>query len=146
MKVSASTKKEKAALLEGKEKNAALAKAAALNHQSNGGGKNSPAADIGESMLEFRRIFTNCKPSVLKVGAQKLIAELKERLDENSAMFASELSPGSAMNTKFILEELMQPLLEKVETTKLFNGANERPKGRRELLEALDAFIASYYS
>ncbi|CAL6318740.1 unnamed protein product [Bathycoccus prasinos] len=146
MKVSASTKKEKAALLEGKEKNAALAKAAALNLQSNGGGKNSPAADIGESMLEFRRIFTNCKPSVLKVGAQKLIAELKERLDENSAMFASELSPGSAMNTKFILEELMQPLLEKVETTKLFNGANERPKGRRELLEALDAFIASYYS
>ena len=146
MKVSASTKKEKAALLEGKEKNAALAKAAALNHQSNGGGKNSPAADIGESMLEFRRIFTNYKPSVLKVGAQKLIAELKERLDENSAMFASELSPGSAMNTKFILEELMQPLLEKVERTKLFNGANERPKGRRELLEALDAFIASYYS
>jgi hypothetical protein len=146
MKVSASTKKEKAALLEGKEKNAALAKAAALNHQSNGGGKNSPAADIGESMLEFRRIFTNCKPSVLKVGAQRLIAELKERLDENSAMFASELSPGSAMNTKYILEELMQPLLEKVETTKLFNGANERPKGRRELLEALDAFIASYYS
>ena len=61
-------------------------------------------------------------------------------------MFASELSPGSAMNTKFILEELMQPLLEKVETTKLFNGANERLKGRRELLEALDAFIASYYS
>ncbi|CAL6308833.1 unnamed protein product [Bathycoccus prasinos] len=146
MKVSASTKKKKAALLEGKEKNAALAKAAALNHQSNGGGKNSPAADVGESMLEFRRIFTNCKPSVLKVGAQKLIAELKERLDENSAMFASELSPGSAMNTKFILEELMQPLLEKVETTKLFNGANERLKGRRELLEALDAFIASYYS
>ncbi|CAL6317997.1 unnamed protein product [Bathycoccus prasinos] len=146
MKVSASTKKTKAALLEGKEKNAALAKAAALNHQSNGGGKNSPAADVGESMLEFRRIFTNCKPSVLKVGAQKLIAELKERLDENSAMFASELSPGSAMNTKFILEELMQPLLEKVETTKLFNGANERLKGRRELLEALDAFIASYYS
>ena len=146
MKISASTKKEKAALLEGKEKNAALAKAAALNHQSNGGGKNSPAADVGESMLEFRRIFTNCKPSVLKVGAQKLIAELKERLNENSAMFASELSPGSAMNTKFILEELMQPLLEKVETTKLFNGANERPKGRREVLEALDAFIASYYS
>jgi len=146
MKISASTKKEKAALLEGKEKNAALAKAAALNHKSNGGGKNSPAADVGESMLEFRRIFTNCKPSVLKVGAQKLIAELKERLNENSAMFASELSPGSAMNTKFILEELMQPLLEKVETTKLFNGANERPKGRREVLEALDAFIASYYS
>ena len=146
MKIPASTKKEKAALLEGKEKNAALAKAAALNHQNNGGGKNSGTADVGESMLEFRRIFTNCKPSVLKVGAQRLIAELKERLDENSTTFASELSPGSAMNRKFILEELMQPLLEKVETTKLFNGANERPKGRRELLEALDAFIASYYS
>jgi len=146
MKTPASTKKEKAALLEGKEKNAALAKAAALNHQNNGGGKNSATADVGESMLEFRRIFTNCKPSVLKVGAQRLIAELKERLDENSTTFASELSPGSAMSRKFILEELMQPLLEKVETTKLFNGANERPKGRRELLEALDAFIASYYS
>jgi hypothetical protein len=50
------------------------------------------------------------------------------------------------MNTKFILGELIQPLLEKVETTKLFNGANERPKGRRAILEALDAFIASYYS
>ena len=83
---------------------------------------------------------------MLKVGAERLIAELKERLDENSTMFASELSPGSATNTKFILGELIQPLLEKVETTKLFNGANERPKGRRAILEALDAFIASYYS
>ncbi len=50
------------------------------------------------------------------------------------------------MNTKFILGELIQPLLEKVETTKLFNGANERPKGKRAILKALDAFIASYYS
>ena len=144
MKLPALTKKKKASALESKEKNATLAKAAALNHQNRG--RKNAAVDVGESMLEFRRIFTNCKSSVLKVGAERLIAELKERLDENSTMFASELSPGSATNTKFILGELIQPLLEKVETTKLFNGANERPKWRKAILEALDAFIASYYS
>ena len=108
--------------------------------------------DVGEAILDFRRIFTNCKPSILKTGVAKLIEELKERLDDNMKSGGveggdfSSVSPGSALNKKFILEELMTPLLQKIEITKLFNGANERPKGRREVLEALDGFIASYYS